>query len=282
MAVFIVYDIAANKWTELAPRPVKAHGYQIAAFGNYVYAFGGFAYSEIHKPKWKSLDQIDRYDIKNNRWETIGKLAEPRSSNVAVTIDNKVYIAAGWNSTPKHNNDAEGKFLDTIEIFDLTTEKLSMASYKVPSPLRRALSGVSYKGQIVLIGGLGVGASHFELLDSVTAINPVDGTSTELSKLPFATFAPAAEILEDELMVFGGMFQMGPMSYEYVSHIYALNLNQPYWRHTGRCLKETKGFSQVFHLNDDTIGILGGHRYFQGKDSPVSTFETIKNSKKAQ
>lgn len=279
---FIVYDIATNKWTELAPRPVKAHGYQIAAFGNYVYAFGGFAYSELHKPKWKSLDQIDRYDIKNNRWETIGKLAEPRSSNVAVTIDNKVYIAAGWDSTPKHANDAEGKFLDTVEIFDLTTEKLTTASYKTPIPLRRALSGVSYKGQMILIGGLGVGASHFELLDSVTAVNPLDGSSTELSKLPFATFAPAAEILNDELMVFGGMFQMSPMAYEYVSHIYALHLDQPYWRHTGRFLKETKGFSQVFKLNDESIGILGGHRYYQGNDSPVSTFETIKTTKKAQ
>jgi N-acetylneuraminic acid mutarotase len=200
---------------------------------------------------------------------------------VAVTIDGKVYIAGGWNSTPKHENDAEGKFLDTVEVFNLTSEKISIANFKVPSPLRRALSGVSYKGQIILIGGLGVGASHFELLDTVTAINPVDGTTTELSKLPFATFAPAAEILNNELMVFGGMFKMGPMSYEYVSHIYALHLDQPFWRHTGRFLKETKGFSQVFKVDDDTIGILGGHRYFEGQDSPVSTFETIKTNKKA-
>jgi Tol biopolymer transport system component/N-acetylneuraminic acid mutarotase len=278
---FIVYDIASNKWTDLAPRPVKAHGYQIAAIGNYVYAFGGFAYSELYKPKWKSLDQIDRYDIKNNRWETIGKLSTPRSSNVAVVIDGKVYLAGGWDSTPKFENDAEGKFLDSVEIFDLATEKVSTAAYKIPNPLRRALSGVAYQGQIILIGGLGVGSSHFELLDNVTAINPITGVVTELSKLPFATFAPAAEILNDELMVFGGMFQMGPMAYEYVSHIYALHLDQPYWRHTGRFLKETKGFSQVFKLSDETIGVLGGHHYDQGNDTPVSTFETIKTTKKA-
>ena len=69
---FIAYNIAANEWTELAPRPAKAHGYQLAASGNYVYAFGGFAYSPDHKPKWKSLSSIDRYDIKENKWETIG------------------------------------------------------------------------------------------------------------------------------------------------------------------------------------------------------------------
>jgi hypothetical protein len=272
---FIVYDIAANKWKELAPRPAKAHGYQIAAFGNYVYAFGGFAYSPDHKPKWKSLNSIDRYNIKENKWETIGKLFSPRSSNVAVTIEDKVYLVGGWNSTPKHNNDAEGTFLDAIEIFDLKTERVELASYKMPLPLRRALTGIELNGKIVLIAGLGVGASHFELLSNVTAINPLDGSSQELTPLPFATFAPAAEVLNNELMVFGGMFKTGPMNYEYVSHVYALDLARPQWRHTGRYLKETKGFSQVFHVDEKTLGILGGHRYFEGQDSPVSTFETI-------
>lgn len=272
---FIVYDIETNEWKELAPRPAKAHGYQIAAHGNYIYAFGGFAYSADHKPKWKSLDSIDRYDIKNNKWETIGKLATPRSSNVAATIDGKVYLAGGWNSTPKFQNDFDGTFLDSIEIFDLSTEKVEVAPYKLPNPLRRALTGIEYKGRILLVGGLGVGASHFELLNSVTLIDPVSGKVEELPPLPFSTFAPAAEILGNELMVFGGMFKTGEMAYEYVAHVYSMDLEKKNWVHTGRYLKETKGFSQVFKLNDSTLGILGGHHYLEGMDTPVSTFETI-------
>lgn len=272
---FIAYDIASNEWTTLAPRPAKAHGYQLAAAGNYVYAFGGFAYSADHKPKWKSLDSIDRYDIKENKWETIGKLASPRSSNVAVTIDGKVYLVGGWDSTPKFANDFDGKFHDAIEIFDLKTERMEIAPYKMALPLRRALTGIELNGKIVLVGGLGVGASHFELLNNVTAINPVDGSSQEMAAMPFATFAPAAEVLNNELLVFGGMFKTGPMNYEYVSHIYSLDLQKSEWRHTGRYLKETKGFSQVFQVSEGTLGILGGHRYFEGVDSPVTTFETI-------
>jgi hypothetical protein len=272
---FIAYDIASNVWTELAPRPAKAHGYQIAAFGNYIYAFGGFAYSPDHKPKWKSLSEIDRYDIKNNKWETIGKLSSPRSSNVAVVINDKVYLAAGWDSTPKFENDLDGTFLNSIEIFDLKSEKIELAAYKLPSPLRRALTGIEYNGKIVLVGGLGVGASHFELLNTVTAIDPIDGKAQELTPLPFSTFAPAAEVLGNELMVFGGMFKTGEMAYEYVAHIYSMNMAKQDWRHTGRYLKETKGFSQVFHLDSKTLGILGGHHYFEGNDSPVSTFETL-------
>lgn len=271
----VAYDIATNSWIELAPRPVKAHGYQIAAFGNYVYAFGGFTYSPDHKPKWKSLAQIDRYDIKNNKWETIAKLSSPRSSNVAVTIDEKVYIVAGWDSTPKFDNDMNGTFQETIEIFDLKTEKVEVAPYKLHLPLRRALTGIEYDGKIVLVGGLGVGASQFELLKNVTVIDPKDGSQKEMNPLPFATFAPAAEILGNELLVFGGMFQTGTMMYEYVSHIYAQDMAKKEWRHTGRFLKETKGFSQVFKLDEKTLGILGGHHYDQGEDTPVKTFETF-------
>ncbi len=272
---FVVYDIASKQWKELAPRPQLAHGYQLAAHGDYVYAFGGFAYSADHKPKWKSLSAIDRYSIKENKWETIGKLNLPRSSNVAITIEGKVYLAGGWDATPKFVNDADGFFHDSIEIFDLTTEKISIAPYKIPTPIRRALTGVNYKNKIVLVGGLGQGASHFELIQNVTSIDPVTGASEELTPLPFATFAPAAEVLGDELYVFGGMFKTGPMNYEYVSHVYALDINKAQWRHTGRFLKETKGFSQVFSLTENTLGILGGHQYLEGVDSPVMTFETF-------
>jgi N-acetylneuraminic acid mutarotase len=272
---FHVYDIETNTWSILAPRPRKSHGYQIAAYGDYIYAFGGFAYSENHKPRWKSLDFIDRYHIKENKWETVGTLLTPRSSNAAITIGTKVYLVGGWNGTPKFENDADGIFHKTIEVFDLLTEKIELAPFEIPTPVRRAFTGINLNNEIVLIGGLGEGASHFELIKNVTLINPETGTSRELSPLPFATFAPAAEVLGDELFVFGGMFKMGPMDYDYVSHIYSFNLKTNNWRHTGRYLKETKGFSQVFQLNESTLGVLGGHHYFAGEDRPVTTFETL-------
>lgn len=271
---FISYDEETNKWTELAPRPMKAHGYQIIAYEGYIYAFGGFAYSPDHKPKWKSLSQIDRYSIKDNKWETVAELNEPRSSNVVILIEDKAYIVGGWNATPKSDNDYEGKFHTSIEIFDFKNLKSTIAPYKLQQK-RRALTGLNYKNKILLVAGLGEGATHFELQDKVTMIDPLSGKHTELAKLPFATFAPAAEIIGDELFVFGGMYQTGPTHYEYVSNIYGMNMKTRQWRHTGRFLQETKGFSQVFKLDESTLGILGGHRYFEGFDSPVRTFETF-------
>lgn len=273
---FNVYNKATNSWKELAPRPKKAHGYQLAAHGNYIYAFGGFTFSENHKPKWKSIDTIDRYDITTNTWTTIGKLTKPRSSNVAITIDNKVYLIGGWDSTPKFNNDYDGTFHASIDVFDLETETIATAPYLMPMPLRRAFTGIEYKGQILLVGGLGQGASHFDLVSKVTLMDPQTGIATELPELPFATFAPAAETIGNELFVFGGMFKTGEMAYEYVSHIYSFNFNTNEWRHTGRYLRESKGFAQVFQVDERTIGILGGHRYYQNEDRPVNTFEIFR------
>lgn len=273
---FNVYDKETNSWKTLAPRNFKAHGFQLAAYGNYIYAFGGFTFAEEYQPQWKSLDVIERYDIAANRWEVIGKLSRPRSSNVAITIGTKVYLVGGWDSTPTKPGDYEGTFHSVIDIFDLETEKASIAPFELQKPLRRAFTGLNYNGKILLVGGLGLGSSHFDLISSLTLIDPATGLSEELPPLPFATFAPAAEMIGNELYVFGGMFKTGEMNYEYVSHIYALNLKSLKWRHTGRFLKETKGFSQVFKIDERTLGILGGHHYFEDVDSPVNTFETFR------
>lgn len=271
----IVYDVKTNKWTELAPRPALAHGYQVVAHGNYIYAFGGFAYSAEHKPKWKSIDSVDRYDIEKNEWTTVAKLPRPRSSNQSIVVGTKAYLIGGWDSTPKFENDYDGTFLSQVDVFDLEKETISEAPYTMPLPLRRAFTAVEYNNKMLLIGGLGQGASHFELINKVTMVDPETGKTEELTEMPFATFAPAAGIIGDELYAFGGMFKTGEMNYEYVSHIYAYNFKTKEWRHTGRSVKETKGFSQVFNIDANTLGILGGHHYFEGYDLPVRTFETF-------
>lgn len=270
----MVYDLKTKEWKYVASRNYKAHGFSLAVSGKYIYAFGGFAYSANHKPRWKSLDIIERYDTEKDVWEVVGKLPRRRSSNVVVTVGKKVYLIGGWDSTPKFENDYDGTFHRAIDVFDLETETAyESEKLSLPDPLRRAFTGVEFNQNIYLIGGLGVGATHFELLDNVTKLNPVTGESTELPRLPFATFAPAAGFLGTSLYVFGGMFKTGEMSYEYVSHIYGHRIGSDKWFNTGRFLNESKGFSQVVPLSRSTLMILGGHSYEDGKDEPVTTVE---------
>tara|TARA_B100001971_G_C18268046_1_gene596748 strand:- start:196015 stop:197847 length:1833 start_codon:yes stop_codon:yes gene_type:complete len=266
-----IYDINLNRWKKAAPRPSKAHGFQLAAYNGYIYAFGGFAYEENNLPKWKSLNLVERYNIAQDKWEYVNLMPRKRSSNVAVQIDHYVYLIGGWDSTPRFDDDIDGTFHDQIDRFDLRTHQWLTLRAKLPKK-RRAFSAFVRNGLIYLLGGISEGGSHFSLSDDFTQFDPLIGNFKELPKLPFGTFAPAAGRLSDYGLMFGGMFKTGQWDYEYVPHIYQFNFNEMKWTHTGRFLNEYKGFSQVVGF-EDCLGILGGHSYDGQTDAPLKTFE---------
>jgi hypothetical protein len=280
------YDTKDGKWHAAASRTVKAHGYTVAAYGKYLYAFGGFAYSDAHSPKWKSLDVIERYDTEADTWTVVGSLPRPRSSNIIGIVNDKAYLIGGWDSTPKSPGDMDGIFHREIDMFDLRTEQASETGFTIPDPLRRAFSSVTRGDEIILVGGIGEGASHFELLDYVTSFNPKTNTWKELPRLPFATFAPAAGLMGDKLFMFGGMLNITKDDlrfggedgdYRYINHVFEHKLGTDHWQHSGRYLKDSKGFSMVVELEDKSLGVLGGHSYDNGQDAPVPTFENFKS-----
>ncbi len=271
------YDLKTGDWHTAASRPSVGHGFGLASFGKYIYAFGGFTYSEDHDPKWKSLDVIERLDTEKDQWTLVGHMPRARSSNVVVRIGTKVYLIGGWDSTPRFPNDLAGVFHRAIDVFDLQTETISQSAFQLPDPLRRAFTGVAYGNSIILSGGIGEGGSHFSLVDQVTMLDTDTGTWTELPRLPFANFAPASEILGDKLFVFGGLEMTSQTSGAYQNHIFELDLKNANtaWKHSGRYLSEAKGFSQVLKTNDHTLLILGGHAPTATGDSPVLTVEEL-------
>lgn len=281
--IFQAYNTKTLTWTTLPEMPQALHGFQMAAYDNYIYIFGGFSFSEVHRPKWKSVDTIQRYDIKLSKWETLTtKLPRARSSNALAVVDNKVYLIGGWDSTPKFENDKDGKFHSEIDVFDLKTEKIFVSSNNLPPPLRRAFTAVVHNNEIYLLGGIGEGASHFDWIDNVTVFNPITNTWQEKSPLPFATFAPGAGVINDKIYFIGGMVlrDLKTFDLDYVDDIYVFDLNKNLWSHSGVYLNENKGFPQVVELPNSSLGILGGHTYLYSPkgiiDHPVSSFELLK------
>ena len=272
-----IYDLETGTWSRGASMSVPRQGFEMAAHKGFLYAFGGFAYSGKNTPNWKSLAIIERYDIANDRWEVLPeKLPRRRSSNIAATVGTKVYLIGGWDSTPKHPGDKEGKFHRAIDIFDLQAKRAYTASYKLPSPLRRAFTAVVQKEKVWLLGGISEGASHFDWLDNVTLFDPQAGQWRDMPPLPFATFAPGAGVYQGKLFLFGGMNQEG----RYQNTIYSLEMSQPRsWHNTGRYLQENKGFPIVVHHPGLGLSILGGHTYIFTHDgvidTPVSIFEQL-------
>jgi N-acetylneuraminic acid mutarotase len=265
------YDIKAKVWLDKASRLHPSHGFQLASYQNFVFAFGGFAYEENNYPKWKSISIVERYNPQTDSWEEMGHMPRNRSSNVAMKINDKVYLIGGWDATPKYYNDIDGTFHDEIDVYDLKRNTWSTLATRLPKK-RRAFSAFVKDGLIYMAGGISEGGSHFSLLDDFTVFDPITETFSELPKLPFATFAPAAGTLGNEAYIFGGMFKTGAWEYEYIPHVYKFDFTSQKWEHTGRYLKESKGFSQVVEFNN-CLGIMGGHSYQNNSDRPLATFE---------
>lgn len=274
---FDFYSYADKTWHALPARPRSAHGFSLLERNGKIYALGGFSYAAQFKPAWCSLAEIDCYDPKSRTWTTVARLPRPRSSYAAAEVDGKFYLFGGWDSTPQGSGDKAGRFHREVDVFDPASGDCETLATTLPDPLRRAFSAVVHEGEILLIGGLGQGSSHFELLDRVTAFRPATLEWSEYPRLPFATFAPAAGVLDNRLWVFGGMFKIGADGYQYVNHIFEMPFQEhSSWVHSGRYLRESKGFAQVVLLAGRKLGILGGHHYPAGsQDTPVDTFETF-------
>ena len=59
----------------------------IVSFDDHVYLFGG------EDAKWYELDSVERYDVKNDKWELLGTMAEKVSCvQASVLLLPKKYI----------------------------------------------------------------------------------------------------------------------------------------------------------------------------------------------
>ncbi len=278
-----IYDSKTKKWTQGASMNIPKHGFQMVAHENFIYVFGGFAFSSTHNPGWKSLDSIERYNITTNTWEVLPtKLPKPRSSNVAVAVNGYVYLIGGWDSTPQYDGDKNGRFHEVIDRFDLSNQSVSTLKTKLSKPLRRAFNATVYKGEIYMMGGISEGASHFDWIDNVTKFNPSTESFKEVAKLPYATFAPGVGAIDNKLYLIGGMVLRNKATYDldYVDDIYEFDVASAKWTHIGKFLNENKGFPQIVNMDSKTLGILGGHTYIKdgnGRiiDHPVASFDTL-------
>jgi N-acetylneuraminic acid mutarotase len=279
-----VYDMKTKTWTQKASMNIPKHGFEIIAYNGYIYVFGGFAFSATHNPGWKSLDSIERYNIATDKWEILKtRLPKPRSSNIAEEVNGVVYLIGGWDSTPQSNGDKNGRFHDTIDMFDLSSETVQTSKVKLAGTKRRAFNSAAKGNKIYMMGGISEGASHFDWIDNVTVLDTTTMTFTEETKLPYATFAPGAGFIGDKLYLIGGMVLRNKATYDldYVDDLYEYDLAAKKWTHLGKYLSENKGFPQVVPMPQlKGLGILGGHTYIQDStgrtiDHPVDSFDLL-------
>ena len=140
------------------------------------------------------------------KWEALPPLPEPRSSHDVVVIGDKLIVVGGW--TLKGASPSE--WLDTLEMLDLSTDKLEWKRAKQPFR-RRALIAASYSGKMYVLGGFD---DHGKVIKEVSIYDPVTDIWTNGPALPgdeIDGFAPAACVHDGSLYLSiadGGLYRL--------------------------------------------------------------------------
>jgi|TARA_B110000495_G_scaffold200272_1_gene215185 hypothetical protein len=91
------FDIAANRWVDLAPLPEPRSSLSAAILGNQIYVIGGWALkgeeTEWHGTAWK-LDAADP----TAKWKPIANPPFKRRALFATQHDGKIHVIGGMNS----------------------------------------------------------------------------------------------------------------------------------------------------------------------------------------
>jgi len=275
LADLCVYDIDADRWHRLAPRPRTAQGFQLVEHRGYLYAFGGFGYAidADGQQRLRSSDAVDRYHIAADRWETIGVLDCPRSSYGVALAGARAFLFGGW-SVPTVTGFPRGTFLEHVSVFDLREETVTVARFAIPRHLRAFDTATCGDGETVALGGLGP-ASAFDLSDAVFGFSPCAANPwRDLPSLPHGAFGPAAGVHCGMLIAAGGLWADDPRRFDAVR---LLDLDAPDrgWRTAERRLAAGRILARIAPLPDGALAVLGGHGGGRDGSFPTASVEVL-------
>jgi hypothetical protein len=274
---FHCLDLSTGQWTRLADFPVPAQGFRMVAYEDGVFAFGGFVYEGDGEWPVRSTDVIRRYDISTNKWENVGTLKNPRSSNVAGMVGDLVYLIGGWNGFSKpHPDEAkpwiskQDTFHDTIEVFNLRSRSSTELLPLGISP-RRAFAAVTKGPDITVACGLGPNG-FTDLKTEVLTFSTETRTWTKLFDTPLGLFSPGLARPGHAPLIIGGLFVAPDHShYEEFDTIATLDPHSGGgWKVLAK-LVSTRTFAETALWKDRLLLVLGGHSDL----FPVSTVESF-------
>ena len=198
---------APATWEELPGGP-GLQGMNLVAYKGKIYRIGGMA--PRNKPGdpsvTYSVSDCARFDPATMKWETLPALPEPRSSHDVVVISDKLIVVGGWAL----KGPATTKWLDTLEVLDLSADRLQWKSVQQPFQ-RRAIIAAAYSGNMYVLGGFD---EQGKITKEVSIYDPRTSIWTKGPSLPGDErdgFSPAACAHDGTLYVSvadGGIYRL--------------------------------------------------------------------------
>ncbi len=178
------YDPAIDSWKSGEVLPVPVQHAMSVTWQDTPVVLGGWR-TEGSNAK-VATDQVWR--VVNSRWTELPPLLQPRAAAAAAVVGDRLIVTGGV--------DADGKLLNTTEIFDGTSWKLG-----APIPTPRQMSGAASDGKLVYVLGGSNGTSD---LATVETYDPATDTWTGLPELPGRRSDLGVAYADGRLVVAGG------------------------------------------------------------------------------
>lgn len=162
----------------------KRYYVSVAYASNYIYALGGH-----NGENQGRLDSAERYNLDENLWQPIASMNRVRSDAAAAELNNRVYIAGGFEGRRYH---------DSAEYYDAEANQWTLIS-RMHSP-RGGISLASHGGYLYAIGG-NDGSSR---LRSIERYDPVAGKWEVVGQMKKRKSNLSSTVLGDDIFIIGG------------------------------------------------------------------------------
>jgi len=168
------YDLASDKWTEIAPVPVPLTHAGTTSDGRYIYLAGGFV------GDWKGAStpvsrKVYRYDAETNTWSNILQLPQPRAAGALVRVGRFLHFFGGMDQNTR----------DRGEHWMLDLRRPNVWRVGAPMPNPRNHLGYALVGEkIYAIGGQHQLDEVYGNEADVDAFDVVAGTWSQVAALP--------------------------------------------------------------------------------------------------
>lgn len=191
--VLEVYDPANRTWTKKANMPEGLSMHKAVSLDGYLYVVGGQKKLNDPDSSIELSQSVYKYDPISNSWSTVASLPIPRVNHGLVTLNGKIYVIGGNNSTG---------VLDSIYEYDPLTDNWA-AKEPMPQGYMQFSTAV-INDKIYIIGG-----SDYSIdLSSVYEYDPVNETWTEKHSLPSVMARNCSVFDGNKIYTMGGMLDL--------------------------------------------------------------------------
>ena len=202
-------DYVSFQSTNNLPDP-RAYG-SSAYLDGYIYLSKGAKINQDNTTTSRTKDLI-RYDIANDSWtEMTSELIKLMYGNTEI-YNSKVYLL---------NGDIIGGLNDSVEVFNLVTNKRSKLNIVNPYPMEQNGSDIWNFHNIIFFGGKD---ENGQCTDKIVKFNLNDESFEIIGNLPFPICNTKGEIIDDKLYIIGGY-----LGSEVSDKILVYNLNNNLW-----------------------------------------------------